>query len=47
MKQKSLTSLKESIKIKQKVFFKVLEYFRLCNIFYLINGPRVMFGIFD
>ena len=26
---------------------KVLEYLRTCNIFYLINGPRVTFGIFD
>ena len=27
--------------------FKALEYLRTCNIFYLINGPRVTFGIFD
>ena len=26
---------------------KVLEYLRTCNILYLINGPRVTFGIFD
>ena len=26
---------------------KVLEYLHTCNIFYLINGPRVTFGIFD
>ena len=27
--------------------FKVLEYLHTCNIFYLINGPRVTFVIFD
>ena len=27
--------------------FKVLEYLRTCNMFYLINGPCVTFGIFD
>ena len=27
--------------------FKVLEYLRKCNIFHLINGPHVKFGIFD
>ena len=27
--------------------FKVLEYLRTCNIFYLINAPHVTFGIFD
>ena len=26
---------------------KVLEYLRTCNIFCLINGPRVTLGIFD
>ena len=26
---------------------KVLEYLRTCNIFSLINGPRVTFRIFD
>ena len=29
------------------VWVNVLEYLRACNIFYLINGPRIMFGIFD
>ena len=24
-----------------------MEYLHTCNMFYLMNGPRVMFGIFD
>ena len=30
-----------------RAYIKVLEYLCICNIFCLINGPRVTFGIFD
>ena len=30
-----------------RAYIKVLEYLCTCNIFCLINGPRVTFGIFD
>ena len=33
--------------VHQDFSVKVLEYLRTCNIFYLINGLRITFGIFD
>ena len=37
----------QSNKIEVIWDFKFLEYFHTCNMFYVINGPRVTFGIFD
>ena len=36
-----------NIKLLSEANVKVLEYLRTCHIFYLTNGPRVTFGIFD
>ena len=36
-----------NIVLNDTKLIKVLEYLRTCNIFYLISGPRVTFGIFD
>ena len=36
-----------NIKLLSEANVKVLEYLRTCNMFYLTNGPRFTFGIFD
>ena len=37
----------ENINTTDVTDIKILEYLHICNIFYLINGPRVTFGSFD